>query len=77
MTFGCQKECISNQNMLHSLFEVTDTSKKTLVKNLIELLEKYNLREKNITYVKDEGSNLNTMTSTLKTIISCDIVSLE
>ncbi len=63
--------------MLHSLFEVTDTSKKTLVKNLIELLEKYNLREKNITYVKDEGSNLNTMTSTLKTIISCDIVSLE
>jgi hypothetical protein len=63
--------------MLHSLFEVTDTSRKTLVKNLIELLEKYNLREKIITYVKDERSNLNTMTFTLKTIISCDIVSLE
>jgi hypothetical protein len=63
--------------MLHNLFEIIDTSRKTLIKNLIELLKKYNLREKIITYVKDEGFNLNTMTSTLKTIISCDIVSLK
>ncbi len=63
--------------MLHSLFEVIDTSRKTLVKNLIELSKKYNLIEKIITYVKDESYNLNTMTSTLKTIISYDIISLE
>jgi hypothetical protein len=63
--------------MLHNLFEVINTFRKTLIKNLIELLKIYNLREKIITYVKYEGSNLNTMTSTLNTIISCDIVSLE
>jgi len=63
--------------MLHNLFEVINTFRKTLIKNLIELLKIYNLREKIITYVKYEGFNLNTMTSTLNTIISCDIVSLE
>jgi hypothetical protein len=33
---------------------------------LIELLEKYNLKEIKITYVKDKGSNLNMMITTLK-----------
>jgi hypothetical protein len=28
--------------------------------------------EKNITYVKDEGSNLNTLAASLSTIISCE-----
>jgi hypothetical protein len=31
---------------------------QALAKDLIELLGKYNLKEKIITYVKDEGSNL-------------------
>jgi len=30
-----------------------------------------------IAYVKDEGSNLNTMTIALKSIISCDMLGLE
>jgi len=41
------------------------------------LLDSYALRRKNITYVKDKGSNLNTMATTLKSIISCDILGLE
>jgi hypothetical protein len=32
--------------------------------------------KKIISYVKDEGSNLNTMISALKSIVSCDILNL-
>jgi len=48
-----------------------------LAKNLIELLDNYALRRKIIAYVKDEGSNLNTMTIILKSIVSCDMLGLE
>ncbi len=49
-----------------------------MAKNLIGLLKfKYNLRKKTIVYVKNEGFNLNTMTITSKTIVSCDILGLE
>jgi hypothetical protein len=47
-----------------------------LFKNLIELLEKYNLKKK-IVYVKDEGFNLNTRTFALNEVVSCDILGLE
>jgi hypothetical protein len=40
-------------------------------------LDSYGLRKKTIAYVRDEGSNLNTMTITLKLIISCDMLGLE
>ncbi len=50
---------------------------QTLVKNFIELLDNYALRKKIIVYVKDEGSNLNTMNITLKSIVSCDMLGLE
>jgi hypothetical protein len=56
------------------LFEPIDNSGQTLAKNLIELLDNCALRRKIIGYVKDEGSNLNTMTTTLKSIIICDIL---
>ncbi len=58
------------------LFETFDTSKHALTKDLINLLNKYDLRKKVITYVKDEGFNLNTMIRVLKFIVSCDILSL-
>jgi hypothetical protein len=48
-----------------------------LAKKLIDLLEKYNLRKKIAEYVKDEGSNLNTMTIVLKSIVSCEVLDLE
>ncbi len=35
------------------------------------------IEEKKIAYVKDEGYNLNTMTTTLKSIVSCDLLGLE
>jgi len=55
------------------LFEPTNTTRQTLAKKMIELLDSYALRIKIITYVKDEGFNLNNMT----TIVSCDMLGLE
>ncbi len=64
--------------MLHfDLFEVVNNPKKTLAKNLIELLEKYNLSKKIIVYVKDERFNLNIMNFAWKIVLSCDILGLE
>ncbi len=48
-----------------------------LVRNLIDLLDAYGFRNKIITYMKDEGSNLNTLTNALKSIVKCEILSLE
>ncbi len=59
------------------LFEPTDTSGHTLAKKLIEQLDSYASRKKKIVYVKDAGSNLNIMTTTLKSIVSFDMLSLE
>jgi hypothetical protein len=44
--------------------------------DITKLLGKYDLRKKIIVYVKNEGSNLNTMTITLKSTISCDVLGL-
>ncbi len=56
-------------------FESSDTFGHALAKDLIDLLGKYDLRKKVIAYVKIEGSNLSTMTTTLKFIISSNILS--
>jgi len=44
---------------------------------LINLLNKFGLKKKIIAYVKDEGSNLNAMTSALKSIISYGTLGLQ
>jgi hypothetical protein len=55
-----------------SLFEATYTNQQTLAKILIEILNNYALRKKIVVYVKDEGSNMNTMIATLKSVVrSC------
>jgi hypothetical protein len=56
------------------LFEAIDNFGQSLVKILIELFNKYELRKKIIAYVKDGGFNLNVMITILKSIISCDIL---
>ncbi len=40
-------------------------------------MDSYALKKKIIAYVKDEQSNLNTMTTTLKSIVSYDMLGLE
>jgi hypothetical protein len=48
-----------------------------LTKNLIELLGAYGLKNKIIAYMKDEGSNLNTLTNVLKSIVKCETLGLK
>jgi len=58
------------------LFKAFDTFGHALAKDLIEFLDKYDLRKRIIAYVKNEGSNLNTMIVGLKYVIRCDILGL-
>jgi hypothetical protein len=55
------------------LFEPIDISGQTLAKNLTKLLDNYALKRKIIAYVNNEGSNLNTMTTALKSIVIYDM----
>jgi hypothetical protein len=59
--------------MTIGLFEATRTIGQTLTTNLLKLLNQYGLRKKMIAYVKDERSNLITMTITLKSIMKCEV----
>jgi hypothetical protein len=59
------------------LFEIIKTTGQALAKFFIDLLDAYGLRTKIITYVKDEGSNLNTLTNVLKSIVKCETLGLE
>ncbi len=58
-------------------FEAIDTSGQTLTKNVTKLLDIYKQTKKIIAYVKDEGFNLNTIATTLKSIVNCDLLNLE
>jgi hypothetical protein len=58
------------------LFETFDTFGHTLANDLIKLLGKYDLTKKIMAYVKNEKSNLNIMTTALKSIVSCDVLGL-
>jgi hypothetical protein len=66
---------INSQENYNGFFEAFDTFGHALTKDLTKLLTKYD-GKKIIVYVKDEGSNLNIMTLALKSIISCDVLSL-
>jgi hypothetical protein len=59
------------------LFEATKITRQALANNLTKLFDQYGLRNKIIAYVKDEGSNLNTMTIVLKFVVKCEILGLD
>ncbi len=46
-------------------------------KKKIHLLDEFNLKNKIITYFKDEGSNLNTIMGVFKSIVKCVTLGLE
>jgi hypothetical protein len=46
-------------------------------KKLINLLDEFDLRNKIVTYVKDESSNLNTIMGVFKSIVKCETLGLE
>ncbi len=63
--------------MTIGLFETIETISQALTKNLRKLLDSYRLSKKIITYVKDEGTNLNSMTTNLKSVVNCEVLGLE
>jgi hypothetical protein len=65
------------KHIIIGLFESTEPIGQPLVKNIINLFQCYNLRNKIIAYVKIDKFNLNAMTITLKFIVSCEAVGLE
>jgi len=65
------------KQVILSLFEDAETTRQALVRNLIDLLDAYGLRNKIITYVKDKSLNLNTLTSALKYVVKYGTSSLE
>jgi hypothetical protein len=65
------------KHVTFGLFEVIETTRQALTKNLIELLDAYGSKNKIITYVKDQGSNLNTLSNAFKSVVKCEILGLE
>ncbi len=59
------------------LFEATKISRHVLARNLIDLLDEFGLRKKNIAYVKDGGYNMNAMTFVLKYVVNCETLGLQ
>jgi hypothetical protein len=59
------------------LFEAMHIIWHALVTSLINLLNKHGLRKKIMVYVKVDRSNRNAMTNALKSIMSCETLSLE
>jgi hypothetical protein len=53
------------------IFEVHEITSATMVVQLRDLLIQYELLDKVITYVKDEGADLNSLITTLISIVSC------
>jgi len=68
---------LETKHVTLGLFEVVETTRQALAKNPIKFLDAYGLRNKIITYVKDEGSNLYTLTNVLKFVVKCEILGLE
>jgi hypothetical protein len=50
---------------------------KRWLKILLNFLNAYGLKNKIIAYVKDEGSNLNTLTNALKFVVKCETLGVE
>jgi hypothetical protein len=62
-------------HVIVEIFEVHETLKATMAIQLKDLVTQYNLWDKVITYVKDEGVNLNTPTTALTSIgLGCQYV---
>jgi hypothetical protein len=58
------------------LFEVNETTNSCMAWQLQSLLEKFGLIHWVIAFVKNEGSNLASMASTLCSIVDCELLNL-
>jgi len=63
---------LGGKHVTIGLFEVIDISGIATVFKLQKLLDRFALIEKNVAYVKNEGSNLQTCASALNFVLSCN-----
>ncbi len=69
---------IGNQNMWFLVYlMLLKLDDRHWQKKLIHFLDEFDLKNKIITYVKDEGSNLNTIMGVFKSIVKCETLGLE
>jgi hypothetical protein len=59
------------------MFEANEITWQAMARNLNKLLNQYDLRKKIVTYVKDEGANLNAMTIALMFVMNCEVFGME
>jgi hypothetical protein len=59
------------------VFEVQNSTDGTMKNQVKILLDSFGLLNKVITYVKNESSNLNTLTNALKYVVSCSSLQLS
>jgi hypothetical protein len=59
-------------HVIVGLFEVNKTTRQFIDVQLQSLLEKFGLLQWVIAFVKDEGTNMTTMKTTLHSIIDCE-----
>jgi hypothetical protein len=65
------------QDVIVGFFEVNDTIKHGLARQLKAMLKKFGLTFKILCYVKNECTNLGNLTTTLKFVISCETLNLH
>jgi len=58
------------------LFETSNTSGAALVEIVTPLIKKFDLVDKVITCIKDEGSNLSSLENALSTVASCSLLNI-
>ncbi len=68
---------MATQKVDNWFFEAIELTSQALVINLKELLDSYRFSKKIIVYVKNEGSNLNSMTRVFKFVINSEVLGLE
>jgi len=64
-------------NVIVAFFQARDTSCAILTIHVKSLIVEFNLTNKIITYVKDEGGNSNTLIVALTSIVNCDWLQLD
>jgi len=65
------------KKVITGLFETIKATGQTLATNLTKLLDQYRLEKQIIAYVKGEGSNLISMTTTLKLVVKHEVLGLN
>ncbi len=63
-------------HVTNGFLKIVETFENAMDLQVNEVLTKHGFNAQVITYVKDEGGNLSTMTTTLTSVVSCEVLGL-